>query len=67
MASALRPDDPRLSGAPDRTIEVQVASADMPAVYPRKGSVLTHDGRKYTVSRVDDDPFRGITTILVSA
>jgi hypothetical protein len=67
IAGALRPDDPRLSGASDRWFELQVDSLEMPATYPRQGDTLEHAGTDYTVIRVDDDPIRQITTILVSA
>jgi len=67
IAGALRPDDPRLSGASDRWIELQVATDEMPATYPRQGDVLEHAGATYTVIRCDDDPIRLVTTILVSA
>lgn len=67
VASALRPDDPRLSGAADRLIEVQVLTADMPATYPKRGNSVTHAGRTHSVVRVDDDLSSGITTILITA
>ena len=67
VASILKPDDPRMLGAPDRLLEITVPSASVPAAVKR-GADLTRDGRKHRVTRDPvPDYATGLTTILVVA
>jgi hypothetical protein len=67
ISSALKTDDPRLAGGPDRMIEIMVKSASLPSPAPTRGNVITKDGKRYTVIREPmEDPTTGYTPILVS-
>lgn len=66
VLGTLRPDDPRMIGARDRVIVLQVLEANLPTPHPKRGDTLQSGGRRYTVSRVDRDDATGIVSLLIS-
>lgn len=65
VASALKPDDPRLLGSLDRLLEIVAITATAPAL--KKGDELLRDERYHRVVRVDPDSASGISSILITA
>jgi hypothetical protein len=65
VASILKADDPRLLGSTDRHIEIQVSTAGLPAVRPKRSDEIVRDGVCYRITRgLDVDLATGLTTIL---
>jgi hypothetical protein len=65
--SDLKPNDPRMTGATDRLIELRVMSAGLPiASYPKRGDVITRGGESYRVNRADHFFASGLTIFLLS-
>jgi hypothetical protein len=63
--SDLKPNDPRMVGAPDRLIEIRVVTALLPFNYPKRGHEMTRDGETHRVHRVDHNHQAGISIFLV--
>src|SRR5690606_10510745 len=68
VASALKPDDPRMEGSPDRLIELIVRTSSLPAVPPKRGQEIRRqsDGAWHRITRQPDaDDSTGFTTFIL--
>jgi hypothetical protein len=66
VASALRPDDPRLQGNTDRVFELTVSTAAIPLPAPTRGDEIARGAARYRVIRPPDhDPATGLSSLLI--
>lgn len=64
VLGSLRPDDPRMAGAADRSQVLSVQASALPTPRPTRGKELTRGTDIFTVSRVDEQP-SGIVEIMI--
>lgn len=65
VASPIKPDDPRMSGSPDRLFVVEAKTSEL-SPRPARGDELVRGSTYYRVVRIDREFATGLTTILVA-
>lgn len=67
VASALKPDDPRMIGSGDRLVEIEVLTADIEGIEIKRGDEWMCGGTAYRIARQpDDDEATGYTSIIAA-